>query len=156
MQRITISVSEALSAELDQMQQDGGYRTRSETVRDLVRDGIERWREARAEAEFCVANLSYVFDRRVRALPLRLTEMQNEHHDLVVASTAVRLDHYYTMESVMLRGTASALRAFADLVRAERGVRSSTVNVLRVDTHDDHNDDAAHHHTGHAHLSPVG
>src|SRR5690606_16187821 len=122
------SVSDGFSAELEHIRLERGYATRSEAVRDLVRDGIERWREEKAEADHCVANLSYVFDRRVRSLPQRLTEMQNAHHDLVAASTAVRLDHFHTMESVMLKGTTAAVRAFADQVRAERGVRSGSIN----------------------------
>ena len=155
MQRITISVSDALSAALDDIRQERGYQTRSEAVRDLVRDGMERWREERAEADYCVANLSYVFDRRVRALAQRLTELQSAHHDVVVASTAVRLDHFHTMESVILKGTTAAVRAFANQIRAERGVRSGSVNLLRVAAHDDHENAAEHRHSSHAHLSPL-
>lgn len=154
MQRITISVSDGLSASLDDIRRDRGYQTRSEAVRDLVRDGIERWREESAQGEFCVANLSYVFDRRIRALAQRLAEMQHAHHDLIAASTAVRLDHFHTMESVMLKGSTAAVRSFADQVRAERGVRSGSVNLLMVDAHD-HHEQAGHVHEGHAHLSPI-
>jgi CopG family nickel-responsive transcriptional regulator len=155
MQRITISISDGLNEALDDIRRDRGYHTRSEAVRDLVRDGIERWRTEGAEGEYCVANLSYVFDRRVRALAQRLSEMQHAHHDLVAASTAVRLDHFHTMESVMLRGATAAVRTFADQVKAERGVRSGSVNLLMVETHEHHPDAADHAHEGHAHLSPL-
>jgi CopG family nickel-responsive transcriptional regulator len=154
MQRITISLSDALNAALDEIRRDRGYETRSEAVRDLVRDGIERWREESAQGEYCVANLSYVFDRRIRALAQRLAEMQHAHHDLVAASTAVRLDHFHTMESVMLKGSTVAVRSFADQVRAERGVRSGSVNLLMVETHH-HHDGTDHAHDGVAHLSPL-
>lgn len=155
MQRITISVDDRLSVALEDIRRERGYQSRSEAVRDLVRDGIERWRGESASGDHCVANLSYVYDRRVRALAQRLAEMQHEHHDLVAASTAVRLDHFHTMESVMLKGATGAVRAFADHVRAERGVRSGSVNLLMVDTHDEHEDAAGHVHHGHAHLSPT-
>lgn len=154
MQRITISVSDGLGAALEGIRRERGYQSRSEAVRDLVRDGIERLQEEGAGGEHCVANLSYVFDRRIRALAQRLAEMQHEHHDLVVASTAVRLDHFYTMESVMLKGATRAVRAFADAVRAARGVRSGSVNLLMVETNDVHEDADNHEHRGHAHLSP--
>ncbi|MET0375431.1 MAG: nickel-responsive transcriptional regulator NikR [Rhizorhabdus sp.] len=155
MQRITISIGDALSGALEDIRRERGYQTRSEAIRDLVRDGIERWREERVDAEFCVANLSYVFDRRTRALAQRLAEMQHAHHDLVVACTAVRLDHFHTLESVMLKGKAAAVRLFADTVRAERGVRSGSVNLLMVDSHDHHHGAGDHAHEGHAHLSPI-
>ena len=154
MQRITISVSDGLGTALEDIRLQRGYGSRSEAVRDLVRDGIERWREERADAAFCVANLSYVFDRRIRALAQRLAEMQHAHHDLVAASTAVRLDHFHTMESVMLKGATAAVRIFADAVRAERGVRSGSVNLMIVEANDRHDDAGQHQHHGHAHLSP--
>lgn len=154
MQRITISVSDGLSAALEDIRVERGYQTRSEAVRDLVRDGIGRWREESADADLCVGNLSYVFDRRVRSLAQRLAEMQHAHHDLVVASTAVRLDHFHTMESVLLKGSTTAVRAFADRIRAERGVRSGSVNLLRVEAHDQHEHAGDHSHAGHVHLSP--
>ncbi len=154
MQRITISVGDGLGAALEDIRRARSYGSRSEAVRDLVRDGIERWREEQADAACCVANLSYVFDRRIRALAQRLAGMQHEHHDLVAASTAIRLDHYHTMESVMLRGPTAAVRAFADVVRAERGVRSGSVNLLIVEMNDRHEDAGQHEHRGHAHLSP--
>lgn len=155
MQRITISVSDGLGAALDEIRRARGYQTRSEAVRDLVRDGIERWREESGETENCVANLSYVFDRRVRALAQRLSEMQHAHHDLVISSTTVRLDHFHSLDSVMLRGTTEAVRGFTDQVRAERGVRSGSVNLLRVNAHVEHGDPADHAHDGHHHLSPL-
>lgn len=155
MQRITISVSDALGTALDDIRCERGYQTRSEAVRDLVRDGIERWHEENAQAELCVANLSYVFDRRVRSLAQRLADMQHAHHDLVAATITVRLDHFHSMESIILKGTGAAVRAFSDKVRAERGVRSGSVNLLRVESHDEHEEAAAHRHDGHAHLSPV-
>ena len=49
-------------------------------------------------------------------------------------------------------------RERADQVRAERGVRSGAINLLRVDAHEhhEHHDGAdVHVHAGLAHLSPT-
>ncbi len=154
MQRITISLSDSLSEQVDEMTRERRYQSRSEAIRDLVRDGIERWRDEKADGQYCVANLSYIFDRRVRALPQRLAEMQHAHHDLVGVSTIIRLDHYHSIESVILKGATSAVRAFADQVRAERGVRFGAINMLLVVPTDEHHDPNDHKHHGHAHLSP--
>lgn len=155
MQRITVSLSDTLSAELDATLEERGYSTRSEAVRDLVRDGIERWTAEAMGDGYCIANVSYVFDRRIRSLGQRLTEMQNARHDLVAASMAVRLDHFHSMESVMLKGTVASVRAFADQIRAQRGVRSAAINLLRVETNNEHDAGAEHSHVHDAHLSPI-
>ena len=154
MQRITISIDEPLAEALDAMAEERAYASRSEAVRDLVRDGLERWRAEHAEMAQCVANLSYVYDRSVRSLPQRLADMQHAAHDMVVATTAVRLDHVNSLESVILRGTAAAVRHFADHVRAERGVRLSSFSMVEVEPGDAHHHPHDHHHHGHLHLTP--
>lgn len=154
MQRITISLDDALARSLDGMAQERLYASRSEAVRDLVREGLERWRGERQDDGHCVANLSCVVDRRVRALPLRLAEMQHAHHDLVAARTTIVLDHYHSLETFVLKGPTQAVRAFADALRSERGVQFGAINLLQVEPADTHDDAGDHSHHGHKHLSP--
>ncbi|MEZ0496922.1 nickel-responsive transcriptional regulator NikR [Sphingomonas sp. IW22] len=156
MQRITVSIDTPLAHALDAMSDARGYASRSEAMRDLVREGPARWHAEVPEGEHCVANLSYIVDRRVRALPQRLAEMQHAHHDLVGVTTTMRLDHDHSMESLILKGSTAAVRAFADQVRAERGVRFGAINLLRVSRSDDHDGVGTHRHEGHDHLSPAG
>ena len=155
MQRITISLDDDLGHALDHMVRDKGYASRSEAMRDLVRDGLQRWRDEQSDGRHCVANLSYIVDRRVRSLPQRLAEMQHAHHDLIAASTVVRLDHYHSLESVILKGTRADVQLFADAVRSERGIRLGAINMLQVTPTDAHDHEGDHHHHGHHHLSPL-
>ncbi len=154
LQRLTISLSNALGSQLDELARERQYQSRSEAVRDLIGEGLERWRSESVEGEHCVANLSYLFDRRIRALPQRITELQHAYHDLVVTSTVVRLDHFHSMESVILKGRTEAVRAFADKLRAERGVRFGSLNLLLVTPDDSHEHPDDHDHPGHGHFSP--
>ena len=84
----------------------------------------------------------------------RLTEVQHAHHDLVVASTHVHLDHENCLESVMLKGPTKSVQSFADQVRVERGVRFGHLNLVSVDPGDQHQGAGEHSHKGHSHLSP--
>lgn len=156
MQRITISLDDDLSENFDALIGQRAYQSRSEAVRDILRDAIEGWRQENSQSQYCVANLSYVFDRRIRNLPQRLAELQHAHHDLVSATMLVRLDHAHSLESVMLKGRTAEVKMFADKIRAERGVRFGSINLLDVQTDHDHDDAEPHHHHGHAHLSPKG
>jgi len=155
MQRVTISIDDALDESLARAARERRYQSRSEAVRDLVREGLERWRLEDVEAERCVANLSYIVDRRVRSLPQRIAEMQHAHHDLVSASTVVRLDHFASLETVVLKGTTAAVRAFADAVRAERGIRFGAINILSVKSDEPQHAPGDHAHPAHTHLTPT-
>lgn len=136
MERITISLDEALAREFDALIERRGYKNRSEAVRDLLREHLESARQIEAspgQAGHCVANLSYVYNHHARDLAERLTGLQHNHHDLTVATMHVHLDHDNCLESVILRGATSAVRAFADALTSERGVRHGQINVVSVE-----------------------
>ncbi len=155
MQRITISLDDTLAAAFDEFLHHTGYRSRSEGMRDLVRDAMGRVANEQAVHAVSVANLSYIYNRRVRLLASRLSDMQHADHDLIASTTLVHLDHDYSLESVMLKGPTHAVRAFADQVRAERGVSSVSLNLVGVEPGDRHECEHDHTHTGNAHLSPT-
>lgn len=137
----------------DAFVRDRAYTSRSEAVRDLVRELVDGERRSAARDGNCVANLSYVYDHRTRALAQRLLNLQHRHHELVAATTHIILDHDSSLETVLLRGPTAAVDAFADQVIAERGVRFGAVNVISVQANDDHAEPAPHHHHGQAHAS---
>jgi CopG family nickel-responsive transcriptional regulator len=154
MQRVTISLDEALAGAFDELTKDAGYQSRSEAVRDLVRKAVEARRLESAGATSCVANLSYIYDHRTRGLAGRLTELGNDNHDLVVSTTQVPLDHETSFASTILQGPSPAVRALAEGIGAERGVRFAKLNLVSVDPNDHHHGRHDHQHDGHAHLSP--
>lgn len=154
MERITMSIDEALAKEFDALIAKRGYGSRSEAMRDLLRREVETDRVKYEVRAHCVASLSYVYDHHVRDLAERLTAAQHEHHDLVVATMHVHLDHEHCLETTVLKGSTSAVRSFADKVKAERGVRHTAVNLITVATGDQHMLPGAHHHHGHMHLIP--
>lgn len=154
MQRVTISLDDELAAQFDVVVRERRYASRSEAVRDLVRELVDRERLAAARRGTCVANLSYVYDHRIRSLAQRLLDLQHDHHTLVVATTHMILDHQSSLETVLLRGATVDVDALADRIIAERGVRFGAVNVISVEGNDDHVEPAPHRHQGHAHVSP--
>ncbi len=133
MERFTISLEGRLAKEFDAHIRSKGYRNRSEAVRDMLRSRIEGERLMRDEAPHCVGCLSYVYNHHERDLAERLTEIQHRHHDLVVAATHAHLDHENCIESVIVRGATKDVRALADAVMAERGVRHGNLNLVPVD-----------------------
>ena len=155
MERITMAIDETLARAFDQIVERRGYRSRSEAMRDLMRRAVEGDRLKSDRRSFCVATLSYVYNHRQRDLTERLTDAQHAQHDLIVASTHVHLDHEHCLETVVLKGPTAAVRALANRLQAERGVRHGHINVISVERGDKHGGTSAdHHHHGHLHLIP--
>ena len=155
MHRVTISLDESLALAFDQLVSEQGYQSRSEAVRDLVRQAVDGRRLAASNEGHCVASLSYVFDHRTRSLAQRLVELQHAHHHLVVATMRAHLDHNSCLETALLTGASREVRSFADAIQSERGVRFTKINLISVTPNDDHgHSHDSHRHSDGAHLSP--
>jgi CopG family nickel-responsive transcriptional regulator len=159
MERFTISLDDVLAGEFDDLIKARGYRNRSEAVRDMLRGQLEAYRSERNSARFCIANLSYVYNHRERDLAERLTKIQHDHHNLAVSTMHAHLDHENCIETVLLRGPTAEVRAFANALSAERGVRHGQLNLVSAEidksrhAHPHDHSDASHSHR-HDHLRP--
>lgn len=150
MDRFTISLDENLAAAFDDLIRERGYTTRSEAVRDVLRNHLQQNRLQRDTNGSCVASLSYVYNHHERGLSERLTAIQHAHHDLTISTMHAHLDHDQCIESVILKGTVQRVRDFSEEIIAERGVRHGQLNLISVEL------SKAHSHGGptHHHLKP--
>ncbi len=130
MKRITMSIDDELLATLDARMVRRGYTSRSEALRDILREAQASDQLAAQSPASCVATLSYVYDHETRELGRRLTHAQHEHHDLSVATMHVHLDHANCLEVAVLRGPARSVRELADATVTQRGVRYGHLHVV--------------------------
>jgi CopG family transcriptional regulator, nickel-responsive regulator len=135
MQRLTTTIDDDLIAEVDEFIVEHGYANRSEAIRDLLRSGLQTLSTKTAGSRNCIATLSYVYDHAARELPKRLTNDYHEHHDLAQATLHVHIDHDSCLEVTVLKGKGSEVKAFADHVIAERGVRHGHVVMMPIEPH---------------------
>jgi CopG family nickel-responsive transcriptional regulator len=152
-ERFTISLDEDLAREFDELIAKRGYQNRSEAIRDLLRSQLESARQTGAAGDYCVANLSYVYNHHERELAERLTGLQHAHHDLTVAALHSHLDHDNCLESVILKGATADVRQFADALMAERGVRHGKLNLIALAAEHHHAHDE--HGSAHVHYRPA-
>ncbi len=145
-ERVTITIDAELLAFVDALSTAKGYGSRSEAIRDILRKAARTERQADPAAP-CFATLAYVYDHETRDLARRLTNQQHHHHDLSIATLHVHLDRHECLEVAVLRGASGDVRAFADGVISQRGVRHGQLHLLP--------DAPEHpHEPGHAHSHP--
>ena len=155
MQRFTISLDDALAVKFDALIAASGYDNRSEAVRDLIRTRIDEAYLQASSALWCVATINYVYDHHDKTVAERVLSLQHEHHDLVITSLHVHLDHNDCLETVVLRGPTKAVNLLSQTLIALRGVRHGDIHLVPLNE-----DRHAHRHlhgqkTSHAHLKPV-
>jgi len=153
MERMTISLDSALAEEFDRYITRHGYGNRSEAVRDLIRLKLESERLEQERQGHCVGTLTYVYNHEERELARRLTQVQHAHHDLAISTLHVHLDHDNCLETVVVQGPTSQVRAFAEEVIARPGVRHGELYLVPVDVTDSRHPHG-HGHARHTHRSP--
>jgi CopG family nickel-responsive transcriptional regulator len=119
--RISISLESALLGAFDERNAAKGYATRSEAIRDLIRDRLIR-EETMSSASEQVAVVTLVYDHHARELAARLIDKQHHHHELVVSSLHVHLGERHCLEVSVLRGPTAAVRHLGDELLATKGV----------------------------------
>ncbi|HZY88346.1 MAG TPA: nickel-responsive transcriptional regulator NikR [Gemmataceae bacterium] len=122
--RVSISLESALLGAFDKNIEARGYATRSEAIRDLIRDHLvrEEAKGAAGEKAERVAVVTLVYDHHARELAARLIDKAHHHHDLVVSSLHVHLGERHCLEVSVLRGPAGAVRHLGEELLATKGV----------------------------------
>lgn len=132
LERLSFSLERPLLERLEKLQRDSRYTNRSEFLRDLIRSRlVEREWERDQEA---VGTVTLVYDHHVRQLSEKLTALQHDHHDVILATTHVHLDHDRCVEVILVRGRGSRIRAIADGLRKHKGVLHADLSMSSTGT----------------------
>ncbi len=126
--RFSVSLEGNLLDEFDRYCKENHFATRSEAIRQLLRETLtaHAWEANTQEA---AATLTLVYDHHRTNLSEKLLEIQHHHADVVVASTHVHLDHNNCLEVIFLRGPAQALRDIAAQLQGLKGIRKGQLVV---------------------------
>ena len=132
--RIGIAIPEELLEQFDRLIERRGYATRSEAVRDLVRKELADEIAASPSAEVYGAVIM-IYGHHARLLRDKLTDLQHQHHEAVMSSVHIYLDHDNCLEVILVRGKWASVRKVADALIATKGVKHGRF-VLTTSGHD--------------------
>jgi CopG family transcriptional regulator, nickel-responsive regulator len=119
--RTGIAMDSELLARFDRFILKQGYTNRSEAFRDLVRDRLISAAVEDPEVSV-VGSITLIYDHHSRLLPDKLTKLQHDHHNLVIATTHAHLDHDTCLEVIVVRGKSRQVQKLADLLIGTKGV----------------------------------
>ena len=122
--RLSISLPAGLLAEMDKRVISKGYASRSEFVRDLIREKMveDRWKRSKQDV---VGVLTIAYDHHQRELLGRIAEIQHHRYVNVLCSTHVHLDQHHCLEAIILKGSAGEIERIAARISGLRGVKFS-------------------------------
>ncbi len=119
--RFSVSVERDLFERFDDFCREEHFATRSEAVRQLMREILTRraWLE---DAQDVAGTLTLLYDHHREQLRDQLIELQHDHHDVIASTMHVHLTHDLCLEVVALRGSASRIRELVARLKGLKGV----------------------------------
>lgn len=122
--RFTISVAPELLTTFDEVCASKGYASRSEAVRDAIREYLvsHEWTGDGGDGEV-VGTVTLVYDHESRRLSDELVERQHRNHARVLSSMHVHLDPRNCLEVIVVRGNRGEVASLADELISLRGVK---------------------------------
>lgn len=119
--RFSVSVEGDLLEKFDRYCQEEQFATRSEAVRQLIRDTLTR-RAWLSDAQDVAGTLTLVYDHHRSQLRDRLMQLQHDHTEMVVSTIHTHLSHDVCLEVIILRGQPGQLQHLASQLRGIKGV----------------------------------
>jgi CopG family nickel-responsive transcriptional regulator len=126
--RFGVSLDSDLLQKFDELCEERCYQTRSEAIRDLIRNTLvqKEWEDTDNEL---AGTLSLVYDHHQSDLAQRLTEIQHESHNVILSTLHVHLDHDNCLEVLVLRGPGNEIRDLAQRLISTKGVKHGKLGL---------------------------
>lgn len=120
--RFGVSVETELLKRFDELIKKAAYPTRSEAIRDLIRERLveEEWKNPEKET---IGILGIVYDHEIRELTENLNRIQHQYIPTIVSSTHIHLDHHNCLEVVIMKGKSAVVKAVSDKLLSTRSVK---------------------------------
>ncbi len=131
--RIGIALDSDLLERFDRLIGKQGYTNRSEAFRDLIRDRLVTEQTAAPDSTV-VGTVTLIYDHHAHGISDKLTELQHEHHELVVSTSHAHLDHDSCLEVLIVHGKSARIEQFADRLIGLKGVQHGRL-VMTVPAH---------------------
>ena len=120
-ERFGVSIPRDLLTKFDKLIAKKGYNSRSEAIRDLMRDNIVE--QAVAEGKEVAGTLTIIYDHHTRDLSDKLNDIQHDHCHNIISTTHIHMDQHSCLEVLVLKGKSKEVQAIADKLISTRGVK---------------------------------
>ncbi|WP_455379614.1 nickel-responsive transcriptional regulator NikR [Petrachloros mirabilis] len=127
--RFGVSLDHHLLDDFDRVVRRRKYSTRSEALRDLIRDQLVSQEWSGDAGHEAVATITFVYDHHVRNLTGKLTQIQHDFQGNILAGMHVHLDHDHCLEVLVVKGKIPQIRGVADALVSVKGVKHGKLTM---------------------------
>ncbi|OPA77040.1 nickel responsive regulator [Campylobacter pinnipediorum subsp. pinnipediorum] len=120
--RFSVSLPKPLLNELDNRIEEKGYVSRSEFIRDMIREKMvqDSWNN---EKNTLIGVLTLIYEHHHSDLVLRMLELQHVADIEIICTTHIHLNHENCLETLVLKGRGKKIKKFCDRIGGLKGVK---------------------------------
>lgn len=131
---ISISLTSELLRKLNIFMKTRGYSSRSEVIRDALRDLLAEFEWNRFERGKVTATITVISEHERHDVDERLTRLRHEHDEIVSANMHIHLGKAYCLEVFITEGENEKVLNFISKIRATRGVQQVKYTMVPLIT----------------------
>ena len=121
--RFGVSIEQDLLENFDRLIAERRYSTRSEALRDLIREAlIEQKIEAEAETQ-ALGSLTLIYDHNASNLLQEMAQIQHDFYELILSVMHLHVSHADCMEVIALRGVVAEIVQLANGLLSLKGIK---------------------------------
>ncbi len=127
---ISISLSSELLKKLDEIMKKKGYSSRSEAIRDAVRESLSEYELRRLENGSVTATVTVISELERHDVDEKLIRLRHEHDDIVSGNMHIHLGKAYCLEIFITQGEFEQVLNFIGRIRATRGIQQVKYTIV--------------------------
>jgi CopG family nickel-responsive transcriptional regulator len=134
--RIGVSLEPELLKDFDQLIETKGYSSRSEAIRDMIRNALVDSILEDEDAEV-VGTVTLIYEHHKGNVQENLMEIQHLHHANISSTIHIHLNLEQCLEVLVVWGRVREVKTIADALMSVRGVLHGKLTMTsgRVDSH---------------------
>ena len=126
--RFGVSIDNQLIKKFDTLIDRKGYATRSEAIRDMIRESLVE-QEWESEDRETVGTITIVYNHHTRELDHALTDMQHKSFDQIISALHVHLDAHNCLEVLVVKGKSREIKSISDRLIGTKGVKHGKLTM---------------------------
>ncbi len=126
--RFGVSIDDQLIRKFDSLIARKGYATRSEAIRDMIRDTLVE-QEWSSDDQETVGTITMVYNHHTRELDHALNDLQHQSFHQIISALHVHLDAHNCLEVLIVKGKSRDIKKIADRLIGTRGVKHGKLTM---------------------------
>lgn len=128
-ERIGISIEKNLLSVFDQLISKQGYPNRSEALRDMIREKLDKEQLKNPKAD-AVAAVFMIYDHHNTKLSQKLLGLQHSHLLKTISSMHVHISYNECLEVIVLQGRVGEIVKLGENIVSLKGVKLGKINLM--------------------------